>query len=651
MGLLTPITAVITAGIAVPLLVLLYFLKRRRREVAVSSTMLWSKAIEDMRVNAPFQKLRRSLLLLLQLLVLAALILALARPALRATGRPGDRVVIVVDRSASMKATDVAPSRFGQATDAALALIDGLDDAGDNSGSNGAMVIGFAHRASVAQPFTTDRALLRNAVRSLEPTDQPGRLDEALRLVRPFVGRSAAAADPLIVYVIGDSRIDRDTLRGLAGVDVRFIRVCGEEPDNLGIVSLSARRAYEDPSRTEVFARVAYCGRKQITANLTLRINDIVERVVSATLPPAAPGTDGISLGTPSTRSIQFAITRVGSATITLEHDHRDDLDSDNRAYLSLAPPARLGVALISDGNTFLQRVIEASGVRALSVLTPTEYENQSGGAYDVLVFDRYAPRNTPRVHSIYLGAAPPIAGLELKNAGGEGASGGIVLDWKRDHPLLRFVVFDDLLMAQPHRLALPRASQILATSQSGPVMAQVIDGGVRHVVVGFDPLRSNWPMQIGFPVFISNAMQWLGLNGQTEAGIAFQPGQTVAVPGADNTKPLVYRGPVTLTGENDVPDASRAAFRMLGPLDRVGLYQSNAAMSPPWDFLAVNLSDADESDLRLATELAPDTPNAALASVGHPASIQKEVWRWFVGAALALMMIEWVVYCRRMHL
>src|SRR5215207_7257674 len=92
----------IAAGIVVPALLVLYFLKLRRREQSVPSTLLWRKAIQDLQVNAPFQKLRRNLLLLLQMLLLLLLLLALSRPVTHYTPGAGKISVIVIDRSASM---------------------------------------------------------------------------------------------------------------------------------------------------------------------------------------------------------------------------------------------------------------------------------------------------------------------------------------------------------------------------------------------------------------------------------------------------------------------------------------------------------------------------------------------------------------------
>src|ERR1700678_3138103 len=123
---LDPTTGLIAAGIAAPILLLLYFLKLRRRDIAISSTLLWRKSIEDLQVNTPFQKLRKNLLLFLQMLLLLLLCLALGRPILYYTRGAGYLSIILIARSALMGATDGpgGRSRFEESNRQAGALID-----------------------------------------------------------------------------------------------------------------------------------------------------------------------------------------------------------------------------------------------------------------------------------------------------------------------------------------------------------------------------------------------------------------------------------------------------------------------------------------------------------------------------------------------
>ncbi|HIC88344.1 MAG TPA: VWA domain-containing protein, partial [Anaerolineae bacterium] len=126
MSFLLPTAFILTA--LVPVIIAMYLLKLRRTEQVVSSVYLWRRMVRDVEADAPWQRLRRNLLLILQLLFLAALILALARPFVWVEGASGQALILILDTSASMAATDVAPNRLAAARARAQALVDGLPE-------------------------------------------------------------------------------------------------------------------------------------------------------------------------------------------------------------------------------------------------------------------------------------------------------------------------------------------------------------------------------------------------------------------------------------------------------------------------------------------------------------------------------------------
>jgi hypothetical protein len=198
----------IAAAVVVPSLLVLYFLKLRRREQAVPSTLLWRKAIQDLQVNAPFQKLRRNLLLLLQMLLLILLVLALARPVANYYRGAGATSVIVIDRSASMSSHDMKGglTRLEEAKRRAKELVDSMQ-----RGST-AMVLAFDDSAETLQPFTTDTALLRQAIDRVQPTDRKSSLKMAYQLADAqlmFIPeQNRTNKEPPDVHVYSDGRVN-----------------------------------------------------------------------------------------------------------------------------------------------------------------------------------------------------------------------------------------------------------------------------------------------------------------------------------------------------------------------------------------------------------------------------------------------------------
>src|SRR5580692_2080545 len=108
------------------LIVLMYVLKLKRKDVIVSSTFLWRQVIRDVQANAPFQKLRKNLLLLLQLIAATLILFALSGPFIRSYGRSGRNIVVIVDTGVSMRASDVSPTRLDAAKRRAHELVDAM---------------------------------------------------------------------------------------------------------------------------------------------------------------------------------------------------------------------------------------------------------------------------------------------------------------------------------------------------------------------------------------------------------------------------------------------------------------------------------------------------------------------------------------------
>src|SRR2546423_12056383 len=160
----------------VPAVVAMYLLKLRRDEAVVPSTLLWNRLVADVEANAPWQRLRRSLLLLLQLLLVIALAILAARRCVERTAGLARDIVLVVDASASMGSTDIVPNRLAAAKQAAIEALRDLPSGGKVS------VIAAGRTARVVATGSSDMGRVRQALDSIEGTASTGDLGDALRL-------------------------------------------------------------------------------------------------------------------------------------------------------------------------------------------------------------------------------------------------------------------------------------------------------------------------------------------------------------------------------------------------------------------------------------------------------------------------------------
>ncbi|HRK20892.1 MAG TPA: VWA domain-containing protein, partial [Fimbriimonadaceae bacterium] len=202
----------------------LYLLKMRRKPFEVPATFLWPAQTEEIRANAFFQRPRLNILFWLQLLALVVIAAALAGPQFLTRSLAGRVTMIVLDGSASMRATDVSPSRFEVALDLARQAI-GEVKAGDRIG-----VIFSGAQTEVAIPLTDAPGQHSSKLSELKAQDVSGNMPEALRLA----AASVSAYDGARILVISDGAFRPIEQFSLPKGEVVF-RSVGRSSRNLGI--------------------------------------------------------------------------------------------------------------------------------------------------------------------------------------------------------------------------------------------------------------------------------------------------------------------------------------------------------------------------------------------------------------------------------
>ncbi len=668
----------IAAGLTVPPLVLLYFLKLKRREMPIASTLLWRKAVYDLQVNSPFQRLRNNLLLWLQLLILLITILAICEPMWAGRGGEGTVQVILVDCSASMATREGEKTRLEMAKEEAHTLIDNM------ANRDRAMVIAFASRARVLSPLTDSREALRRAIDSIAQTDEPGRLSEAMRLAKTPMSKAGEysgfgnineiKAINLIMFT--DGRLPDAGEVSVDQQELEVVRI-GASTDNVGIVALDVRRRYEQPEQLSVVANVRNFGSEPVTRDVSLVVDGVLKPPQSVQLGPlgSAKELEGISLDSMppegSEATAVFDLELATAAELEVRLSGKDAFPADNRAYAVVTPPRSMTVLLVTGGNRYLRSALAAMPLERYDVWTPEEYEDAAREAqvvdiavvseasdndlienersrYDVIIMDGHSTNRLPPGSYLFFGGVPLVDGITR----GEFQEGEFMLDWDDTHPILRHVLVQNMAVVGWYDLEMPPQAETLIEGSNGPVLS--LWHSERHVFLInafgiFDESRQflNAPwvlMDHGFVIYMYNALRYLSGSSTRGAQPSPQPGGTFTVVAEKDDESITIKRPDGRTEEMPVRSSGLVTY---GQTDQVGIYRADTGIAGE-DARAVNLLDAEESFI---------APNAGFRIAQGDVIDAKEkvdpanrpLWPYFLLAMAAVLLVEWFVYNRRM--
>ncbi len=644
LSLLAPLGLLALA--ALPIIIVFHMRRTIPRPRPVPTLRFWLAAEPEQVRRTRWRRPPFSWALLLHLLAAAALALALARPA---TSRALDalgidlrteprHLLLLLDGSTSMAAAGAnGATRFERAREVALDRLAFLQE-GDAAT---VMVLG-TRVATYGAADAASLGLLRDRIATLPLPGGRADLDAALALAADLVvpGRENEAV------VISDGAVAADPATVAAvGAPVSLVAVGGDGA-NAAVVSIAARPDPAAPDASLLYARLANFGPDPLTTIATLLADGLDVGRQEVTLP--ADGSVELGWALPP-----------GASETTVRLEHLDAFPADNTASLPLAGSEALSlrILLVSDIPSPLARALAAIPGARLQSEPGDRLDDPTGlGSFDLVVLEGVvaSPEALARLRAPVLVVAPPAGGaLPVDGL----MTAPTIERLRAGDPLLDGVDLAGATFGDAPLLAPLAGRDEVVGAVDGPLVSRETIAGQPAIVFAFDPIASNLPQRVAFPILVANAVAELAppplpatvplgdalvispRAGTAAVEIAPPDGDPADLPVADPA-PGAPR-PEVLFASTGVPGAYRVAER-----DGSGTETGSGRF-------VVNAGHPRESDLRPNPDLPAALAAGRATTMSGPAaeSALTQLWPLLALAAFALLLLEWVaaLWPRRM--
>ena len=650
------------AALTLPI-VALYILKVRLRRVSVSTNLFWKQIYDEKPPRSVWQNFRHLISLLLQLLLLLVIVLAIADPYFSGQLLQARRLVVVIDNSASMRATDVVPSRLEAAKSAALDIVDGLrfrdEVAVVLAGSTPDVLVGMSGHAPT----------LRDAIQGIEFSDNATYLTAAIELGRQLIGQHPHGQ----VVVMTDGCIDRvadspSRITSSAEQAPVEYRLFATDASNAGITQLQVRRSLTDPLGYEILASVRNASASAVACRLELSLNDIPVDVIPLTLKPEEYWSRSIEKTSLEGGRLEGVLTQIrpsdeADAPMRTQKRHLDELDqlsTDNSAWAILPGRKTQRVLIVSQGNVFLQKVFEANPL--VEVTSRKDFPEQ-WPTDSIIVLHGIVPSILPAGNVFVV---DPIGSCDQWEQG-ELMENPIVTELDKTSILMNHIRLDNVLIPDAKQLRFKTPPHSLAKTLSGEfVYAEVKRPGGKCLVLSVNLDRSDLAFRTVFPIMVANSLGWFsGSTGELQQSLPTGAVTTVTIndeahsvndlmltsPGGKITPVVVTSTDSAIVTTESVHSSMSAT---IGPLNEVGVWSVSQTIKDakkadiPENVLAevaINLANDRETDLRPLRDLV-ESPQTHFTSAEW---FSRPFWYYLILSACILTTLEWFLYQRRL--
>lgn len=475
--------------------VALWLFRRQAKRVPVSTLLFFKSLAREHQESAWLRRIKKWLSLLLTLLVLLFAILALARPSNNLSADAPGAVVILVDRSASMAATDVqGQTRLTEAKRRVTERIRALPDQTILS------LVAFDSRPHVLLSRSRNRRECLRLLEELTAVPMEGKAETALNVAQ----RLADLETRSLIWLASDSSPPADSA-------AEFISAALPDPLNVGITGFQIRQSPLARDRYEAFVKVSAAEGNASKVTSTLEVS-LAGRIAQLRELELAPGeSTSLILPLEGLRGQRLEIRLMTPG---------DCFGWDDGIAAPLPKTKALNVAWFAEKpDPFtalaLSSLIEAGRIE-MKKGDPTAWPPKE--APDVYVFENWLPKEWP--------ADKPVIALTPQQSSGPLRTRpmpGVPYDGVRvvqpEHPVLFRANSSRVAITQTTVLDLPASLEPLWMAGSEPVLAAGEFEGQRMVVTAFSPAQSEQLALLpSFPLILGNALYWCAENSEALA-------------------------------------------------------------------------------------------------------------------------------------
>lgn len=471
MTLLTPWGLLALAG--VPVIILLYILKQKHTALNVSSLYLWRSALQDMEANAPWQKLKKNILMFLQILAVVLIALILSEPLIKTAGGRGEDVVVVLDCSLSMQSTDMEPTRFEAAKKDAEKLVESY-----NPNTRFSIIV-CGRSPYIAQHLVEDKNKILQEIKDMQVTDAVSDIDAASQLAHSLMRQNPGSK----VHWFGDE------LNPLINEYVEYYSY-NRNGDNYAVTMLSERES-EDGKSITALSRISNYTNQSAQLDISFYVD---KKLFDARR---------INVGAKNSESIYWKDIPQSVTLLECRIDTKDSLEKDNHAGKVVYQQKSRKVLLLTENNVFLEKVFSVMSNLEIYRTDPDNMDTIKG--YDLYIFDGVMPEKIPEDgHSMFFNP-PENSYFEIDRH----------IDHTHIRPL-KHSFFNDIgkdmsfAAAKTSLYTLPQWANALMETDEGFSAFEGFYGKTRWIVFGFDLHNTNFPVKSFFPIIMTRATETL---------------------------------------------------------------------------------------------------------------------------------------------